>query len=297
MKRTKYLIGYCILLPLHSSISIVYNLRVAETSKRVYIEELLLHPSLATATLFDTFRKKYNGTKHNCIGGLFTLMYAPELFFLRVDAAVGHVSSNTAGVHFDRTQTDDILFSAGYSPRMSKKMRLTFSGLFGIPTHKDTSLEYVQLGFGHYGLGAQLDGAFACSQNKNVTLRCAARLIHFFPTHVRATITSTKKYNYNIGNLSDLFIALHYKKAAQSIEGGYNPEFFFNATMKPSFYDTIKKANYIRHSFYGLYKYRFSIHTLMNMIAFALSYGFEPTPKIFGNKQIWTTWASWSINF
>jgi hypothetical protein len=298
MKISKCFICFFVILPAQGSISIVYNLRVAETSKRLDIESMFPRPSLGTGTLLGTFREKYNGTKHNCIGGLFTLVYAPESFFLRLDGAVGRVASNDLGVHFSRTQTDDLLFSGGYSPSLSDNMRLTFSGLLGFPTHQDTSLEYVQLGYGHYGLGAQIDGSFMYSSNRDNTLRCAARCIHFFPRGVAATVTAPlERFTYTIGNLADLFIAFHCKIAQHSIEAGYNPSFFFGAKICPNFDDAVEKSNYIRNSFYGIYKYRFLINKRTHMIAVALSYGFEPTPKVFGNKRIVTTWASWSVNF
>lgn len=289
---------YFLIFPVRGSISIVYNLRVAETSKRIEVKSTLASPSLGTFTGFGTFREKYNGIKHACGGGLFTLVYAPESFFLRIDAAVGRVSSNDHGVHFSRTQTDDLLFSGGYSPRISNKIRLTFSGLLGLPTHKDTSIAHIQLGYGHYGLGVQMDGSFIFSSNSNHTLRCAARFIHFFPRTVLIKVEGGhQQFKYGIGDLADLFIAFHGKRAEHSFETGYNPSFFFNARICPHFDSTVEKTNYIRNSFYGIYKYRFLINKITHMIAAALSYGFEPTPKVFGNKRIITLWASWSINF
>ena len=297
MKR--YILGCLILaLPAYSSITVVYNLRIAETSKRIEIVSPFQRPLLTTSTLFGTFREKYNGTKHRCGGGLFTFMYAPESFFLRLDAAVGRVSSDTQGVHFSRTQTDDLLFSGGYSPSISDRIRITFSGLLGIPTHKDTSIEFVQFGYGHYGLGAQIDGSFAYSDNKNHTLRGAARFIHFFPREVTTTIApNAELFKYGIGNLADLFVAFHSRIAKHSIEVGYDGSFFFDAQICSSFDDAVKKANYIRNSFYGIYRYHFSTNRVTHMLAAALSYGFEPTPKVIGNKRLITVWASWGISF
>lgn len=135
MNIPRFMICLFIVLPVKGSISIVYNLRVAETSKRLDVKSMFPRPSLGTCTLFGTFRKKYNETKHTAVGGLFTLVYAPESFFLRVDGAFGRVASNIEGMHFSRTQTDDLLFSGGYSPTISDKIRMTFSGLLGFPTH------------------------------------------------------------------------------------------------------------------------------------------------------------------
>lgn len=283
---------------MYGSISTVYNLRIAETTKRIGIEPVFEQPSLGTVTMFGTFRKKYNGDKHRSIGGLCTLVYAPESFFLRLDAAVGRVASNDQGVFFSRTQVDDLLFSAGYSPSLSEKMRLTFSGFLGLPTHKDTSLAFVQFGYGHYGLGAQIDGSFIYSHNKDHTLRSAIRCIHFFPRRVCAQVDrGIESFKYGLGDLIDLFIAFHNKINKHNIELGYNGSFFINASIYPNLESALQKANYTRHSFFGMYKYHFLINTTTNMLATALSYGFEPTPKIYGNKRLITVWASWSVNF
>ncbi|MCX5922740.1 MAG: hypothetical protein NTX86_05450 [Candidatus Dependentiae bacterium] len=290
----KYLIGFLVALPAHGSISIVYNLRVAQTSRRI-VAGTISEPSLATATLFGIFREKYNGDKHRAGGGLFTLVYAPETFFLRVDAAVGRVASNNAGVHFGRTQTDDLLFSGGYSPRISDNVRLTFSGLVGFPTHKDTSLEHVQFGFGHYGLGGQIDGSFIYSSNRGNTVRCAARCVHFFPR--QAPVNCLESFNYGLGNLVDLFFAFHATRTRHNMEVGYNPSFFFDAHVCPFLLGAKEKANYIRNSFYGLYRCSFNINEMTHSITTALSYGFDTRPKVVGNKRSVTVWSSWRVDF
>ena len=286
------------MVPAYGSISIVYNLRIAETSKRFTVASMFPRPSLGTCTLFGTFREKYDGSTQRCGGGLFTLIYAPEMFFLRVDGAVGHIASNSQGIRFSRAQTDDLLFSAGYSPKIADEVRITFSGLLGIPTHKDTSLEYAQFGYGHCGLGAQMDGVIACSTAKDKTIRCAARFIHFFQRKTCALVdTSLEQFKYALGNLVDLFIAFHYRRTGHSLEAGYNPSFFFDAHICPDYDDVVEKTDYIRNNFYGSYRYRFLINQRTHMIAAALSYGFDARPKTYGNKHIITVWASWSINF
>jgi hypothetical protein len=292
----KYLICFFIV-PVQASISIVYNLRVAETSKRLEIGSSTSYPSSGTCTLFGTFREKYNGVKHSNVSGLFSLIYAPKSFFVSMDMAVGQVFSDTNGVHFSRTQTDDLLFSAGYSPPISEKVRITFSGLLGFPTHDDTSLEYVQLGYGHYGIGMQVDGTIAYLNNVDHTLRYAARYIYFFPREVPAIVDAPNmQFHYALGNLADLFFAFHSTIARHSIEVGYNPSFFFGARIFPPVDDALKKTDYIRNSFYGIYKYNFLICGMEHTVTAALSYGFEPTPKVFGNKHIISAWAAWSIN-
>jgi len=103
--------------------------------------------------------------------------------------------------------------------------------------------------------------------------------------------------NYDIGELVDLFIAAHIQRAQQCIEIGYNPSFAFNARIHPNLADAAQKTDYIRNSFYGIYKYRFLIKTTNQAIALGFSYGFEPTPKVYGNKSLVSAWASWGANF
>lgn len=159
-------------------------------------------------------------------------------------------------------------------------------------------MEHVQFGYGHYGLGAQVDGSFVIAHNRDDTLRGAVRFIHFFPKKVPALVgTTVEQFCYGIGNLADLFFAFHGKWGGHSLETGYNASFFFDARIQPPLDDSVEKSNYIRHNFYGIYKYRFLIDKRMHMFSAALSYGFEPTPKVFGNKLLITAWASWSINF
>lgn len=288
---------------LQGSISIVYNIRIAETSKMQTVASMFPRPSLGLVTLFGTFRERYNGIKEGAGGGLFTLLYAPEKFYLRVDGAVGHVFSHDHGVNFSQTQADDLLFSAGYSHGKPDKYRLTYSGLVGFPLHKDTSLEAVQFGYGSYGLGGQLDGSFIYGHNTNHSLRGAARFIHFFPRLSPGVVNNVvEQFNFGVGNLADLFIAFHsnIKKphnTIHKIEAGYNASFFFGAQISPRFDEAITKAGYIRHSFYGIYKYHFLINKIPNLVALALSLGFESAPKYLGNKQIILFWTSWGVNF
>lgn len=227
MKISRLSLCFFVVFPAQGSISIVYNLRVAETSKRLDIGSTSAPPSAATGTILYTFREKYNGVKHDCIAGLFTLAYAPESFFLRVDTAVGRVASSDQGFHFDRVQTDDLLFSAGYSPKLSDNMRLSFSGLLGFPTHQDTSLEFVQLGYGHYGLGAQIDGSFVYSHNHNHTIRCAARCIHFFRGRSLLMLRLRKK---NLPTILEIwrifFLAFIIREADRAWNLAITPHFF-----------------------------------------------------------------------
>jgi len=303
MQFFKYVICALAIMPLQASeiggsLSIVYNLRLSETSKRLDTESILPKPSLATCTLISSFRKQYNGVTFNDTGGLLTLMYSPESFFLRVDAAVAHLTSDDHGIHSARTQGDDLLFSAGYSPKTSEKMRFTYSGLVGLPLHKDRSLEQIQLGYGHYGLGGQMDGSFVLAGNEHYKMHCAVRGIHFFPRSVVGELNNHERcFDYNFGNVVDLLIAFQRKKKPHGIEIGYNPEFSFSAFIHPNLDDVVTQTNYILNSFYSAYDYSFKIRNTVNIVAAAFSFGFDASPKIYGYKRAISVWGSWSVNF
>lgn len=306
--KTKLLL-LCILVtavPTHSQISFVYNLKIAETTKRIALHSPLAKRSLATCVALGTFRKQYNGTKQNCGGALFTLAYAPENFFLRVDGAVAKVTSHSPlGIHSARTQTDDLLFTAGFSPKLSENRRFTYSALVGFPTHKDTSLERAEFGLAHYAVGAQMDGSFIFPQNEQHSLRLAARCIHFFPRGVNAQLPGgiIKPVRFNLGDLTDLYLAFHTDKERHAAEAGYNASFIFNATLCPLLIPTLPCLNaqiiksFVRNSFYGVYYYRFLARTTPNILTTGFSYGFDSPATLFNNKQILTIWGSWSVNF
>jgi hypothetical protein len=281
-----------------AAISIVYNLRIAETTKHILFEQIFKKPILSTITIFDQLRKKNNGTRQNIAGGLGTFNYTHEPFYARIDFAAAHVRETLDDITFSRVQTDDILFSSGYSHAFGKRIKLTFSGLFGIPTHRDTSVDHIQFGYAHLALGVQTDGSFRYSENNNLSIRPAVRIIHFFPKRVTFIVNNApERFNFNIGNLVDLFIAHHVKFGKNRFECGYNPQFFFAAKIKPDLEIAIQKSNYIRSSFYSSFKHYFTIKELNNAVTAALSYSFDHTGSPSGHKRIVTIWGSWTINY
>jgi hypothetical protein len=277
------------------SVSIVYNLRVAETTKHPP-DEKTKGNYLETVTLFGQFRKRFDGRRQNLGGAIETFIYMPEPFYLKVDCAVARISDKSGTTKTVKTQTDDILFSAGYSISIHHQIKLTLSGLFGIPTHKELSLEEAQFGTGHVGLGVQADGSWIYC--KKCSLRGAARFIHFFPRKAPFKTTSEQLFfRYNIGNLADLYIAHVCKFNKHRIGVGYDQIFLFGATIFPALDDVVEKTRHIRSSFYASYKYSFEIHKLANTFAANISYGFDLRPKSFSIKRLITAWVAWGINF
>lgn len=281
----------------YCDISMVYNLRIAETTKRQSTEEFNKF-STPVFTLFEQWRKKGTDTYEFIGGGLASYIALFRPFYARVDWAVAHVNEKTTDTFFARTQTDDLLFSAGYDLPLSSLTRFTFSGLLGIPTHQDTALQGIQFGYAHVGLGMQVDGAFTFAHHTNQSIRSAVRYIRFVPRQtVDCVQNQPQSYLFNLGNLMDLFIAWHSKVHHSRWEFGYNPSFLFGAKITPDDQSFIQANNYIKNSFYANYKHLFSINGVSNAIQALISYGFDARPKVVGHSRIVNIWASWIINF
>ncbi|MGC2310848.1 MAG: hypothetical protein WA432_04465 [Candidatus Babeliaceae bacterium] len=298
--KTMFLICCFGLSKLYSSVSIVYNLRISETTKRQRLEQQFGYPFIAVVTLFDQWRNIKDGTHDNIGGGLGTFLYSTKSFYIRADFAAAHAreSNKALDLRFSRTQTDDLLFSGGYSRVLNKRTKMTLSGILGIPTHKDLSPEGIQFGTGHVGLGVQLDGSFVYSANQKQILMAATRYIHFFPRTIVFDINNqNERFDFHVGNLIDLFIANLSNWGRHRLEIGYNPSFLFGAKIYPAFDEVVQQTNFIRSSFYSSYKYGFLIYRLPSAVTLGISYGFDHIPKKFGNKYIVTLWASWGLNF
>jgi len=314
----------CTTATIHSYIiSPVYNLRISESTKRQHGEFNPERPSLGTITLYTTARQQYIGTHQNAIGLLPTLIYTTESAYLRVDWSFGHVSDriNSNMISRSHTQTDDLLFSAGYSYAPNQQTKLTLSGLFGLPTHQDksllpypgTTLLETQIGVGHVGLGIQLDGEFRFAPLRTSighSIRAAARLIHFFPRIVPTPAMINILYpthpifSLYPGDLLDIFLGYHITIRHHAFETGYNPSFLFHSRICPIISGFNRAANYTRSSFYIFYKYGFSMHNHESAIAIGVSGGFDNTrgsdsqgQRPFDNRYILTGWLGWGLSF
>lgn len=303
MNMSLYKISLIILVstytPLYTA-TIVYNLRIAEATKRQAAESSYRRPSLAVLVLVSQWSKSRDDIHFSYTGGLLSLQHSKKSFYIRADMAVAHVAQKKDDVKFSRTQTDDILFSGGYSFVLSERARFTLSGLLGIPTHKDLSPEGTQLGIGHVSLGGQLDSAFFYSSNFNHTIFAAARYLRFFPRDITFLIANQNvQFNFNIGNAIDLFIAHASKWGIRNrFEFGYNPTFVFQARICPRLDVFTNRINFIRSSFFANYRYGFLINKkLPSGIGLGISYGFEHIPKDVGLQYVVTAWIGWGINF
>ncbi|MGO9387805.1 MAG: hypothetical protein ACLPWD_07145 [Methanobacterium sp.] len=287
----------CLINSLRGTGSIVYNLRVTETTKRSIFEQLKIKPNIAIGTAFDQFRKRdFLSFRENLSGAMFTYVYMPCSFYFKVDWALGNDVQWTKHSSQSKTQLDDILFSSGYGFQATKKTNMTVSALLGVPTHKDRSLMEAQFGTGHLGLGGQLDGAYKYAEK--LSLRFAARGIHFFKRTTKIPLADLEEqFIFALGNLTDLLISNHLKYNKHNAEIGYNASFLTNAHLTPNEPAISNQIDYIRSDFYISYAYGFLIRNHLSGFILGFSYGFDHLPKMVGLKQIFTGWLSWGINF
>ena len=291
----QYLLLLSILFHAHASaISIVYNFRIAQITKQPITDEQNYNKHTVIPLLFDQVSKTHNDISQNFIGGLAAYIYTHNPYFVRADFAVSHIHTKDQCVTtFTGTQTDDILFTAGYNHKFGDRKLLTSSLLFGIPTHQVLRLKHTDFGYGLFSLGGQLDGSYPISTNG--TFLYGLRYIHFFKR--TAQDDDCNDYRFSLGNLQDFLVAWKNNWLPHGIELGYTTRFQFGASVSPSFDDLIAKTNYIRSSFYGVYKYKFTLGHTLNRILFNVGYGFDHRPKIYGNKYIVLVWTSWNVNF
>lgn len=276
-------------------VSIVYNLKIAETTKHQASFEPAeeIPPITIALTPFNQFRNRYSHERINYAGSLFSAIYAANDYYVRADWAFADINSKS--VNFKETRTDDLLFTTGYSYNFNQRARGSISGLFGVPTHKDLSAVELQFGYAHVGFGVQLDGTFLFSNDDpNYSFRCAARYIRFLG---RSVHFSMGHYYYNIGNLIDLFVALHITAGKSSFEIGYNPTISCGASISPYLPNVVTKTNYKRNGFLGIYKYHIKRPNRRYVLALATSYSFDYEPRFYGHKRIVTSWALGSFSF
>ncbi len=276
-----------------SAISIVYNFRIAQITKEPIAQAVGRKHSII-ALLFDQYQKKYSGVTQNFAAGLGAYIYNFGSNFVRADFAVSHIKEVTHHTTtFSGTETDDLLFTIGREFLINTKNIITLSGLFGVPTHKVFRLEHVDFGYGQIGTGAQLDGSYEYSQAH--FLLCGARYIYFVPRSARDT--ACKNHTFTIGNTADILVASNSKWTHHGLEVGFTERWQFGAHCSPNLDDIVNKTNYMRSSFYAVYKYKFLINDLANRLLFNISYGFDNSHKAYNNKRIIILWGSWNVRF
>lgn len=309
MKKKLFKIGYGITilssLPLYC-VSLVYNLRIAQTTRRHVLQtpQPVHKHNVFTGTLVEQFYKLNDGTHQDVTGGIGNYIYSTKDYYFRVLGAAGRVKSErkdeltNSEITFERTQTDDIFFNLGYNHEISDRATATFSGLLGLPTHRNTELEGVQMGTGHVGLGIQFDGALKYSQDNHHSIMTAARLVHFFPRRAGLVVNEQPlSFNVDLGNIADLLISHFSIWGRHAFEVGYNPGFAFGAKITPPIPELSSPGVIVRSTFYAAYLYGFLIKELQSAVSFGFSYGFDHSSRPLARKYIVSLWGTWGIRF
>lgn len=296
-KKLFFTTALFILCPL-CPVSIVYNMRIAEITKRQQITPNAKRHNILGETTVGQWRTLKNGFKQSVYGGITTYIRSAKSLYLKVDGAFGRVKNNIITNIFKRTQTDDLLFTGGYSHALSERVRITYSGLLGIPTHRDFILDLAQLGTGHVGLGGQIDTSFAYTADRSNVALGAIRLVHFFPRNVTShnpclqQLYQCKEYNLSLGNILDVYVAHQTNWGNNNrFELGYDASILgFGSRIKPEITNFSGSLLYIRNNFFSSYSRRFSLNKTPVGIVTGLSGGFDSRPKTVGNRHMLTAW-------
>lgn len=277
-----------------NAISMVYNFRIAQVTKPAFDKKSATH-NTAMVLLFDQYREKYDAiTKQQFFGPLCSYIHNTGAHYFRLDTALAHIKEKeNHTTTFSGTETDDILATYGYNFPINQRNSITFSGLFGIPTHRLLRLQHVDFGYSQVGFGLQGDGI--CSLHHGGSILYGVRYLYFVPRSARDI--DCHIYRFTIGNINDLLLAYDYPWQHHGIEVGYTAKFRYGCHCYPSFDDIMPKTNYLRSNFYLVYKYSFEHTNHQQKIFLYGSYGFDHQSKIFGNKNILTLWISWNIDF
>lgn len=282
------------------SVSFVYNLKLAETTMRHSLKHSINNPRTSSFTFVEMNRKKETGDKENVIGGLASFIYSAKDFYVRGDFGIGNVSETkqSNNERFSRTQVDDILFTGGYRFIVNKYSKLTFSGLFGIPTHKNGYFEGIQFGIGNIGLGGQMDGSYAYTKSLNHMIVNAARLIHFFESTLSTKINNGARwFDLHPGNLVDLLIGNNSTWGDHTLEVGYVFTFTFGGKIFPKLPDFKDQVSLMISSFYSTYSFKCLMNKMPTSLLVGLAYGIGLNKKDYRYKSSLSAWLNFSFKF
>lgn len=281
------------------AITFVYNLRIGETTRTRNTSFGELKPSVGALTAIGQFRE-YETSFHQSAGGILgNYIYAQDEWYARINAAVGRVHADGCTIEqFGKTEFDDILFTGGYSWQIEPRTRISLSGHFGVPLHRDHIGNLVQLGTGHVGMGIQLDGLHALSATQAILV--ATRFIYFFPRDIFVSIAGKTECinNFHLGDIVDFLISYQhgFGKQRHMVAIGYNPTFTFD-TDTISNPEKVGKAHTNTNSFFATYRYAFPIKDMLSALIVGLSYGFLNVPAPLNHGHSTTAWLTWGINF
>lgn len=269
--------------------TIVYNLRIAETTLRIPLKEGTKHNYFGVATTFAQVRNRLDTIKFIFVGEMGTFTYYAQNYFIRLDAAFANSRIKNNGVTLSqRTETDDLLFTGGYSHIFNDKVNGTFSALVGLPTHGIRRIDIAYFGYAHYSIGAQIDLAYNFKNSLDSKIFLITRGVHFFKRDESHIPLLTR---LNGGNIFDIFCNYEFRKTSNIFDMGYD------ATLFSDFIEAnIKVPFYVRNSFYAACTHIFTIkeHTAACMLGICYSYDNKPEIAF---KNIITAWASLWMRF
>lgn len=272
------------------TISIVYAIKISEPNKIVYGKA----KTGFGFTPFEQARWRRDClNKSNAVGELLTFIHVERSIFARIDFAFARVSEVTQGVPFARIQTDDLLLTAGYVWRYPQ-ITCSLSGLMGIPTHKDTSLEHIQFGLAHLGLGTQFYIGARYLPQRDYAIRALFRFVGFIPRRVEVESWS---YILNTGQAIDVLISHYAPFGAHDFEIGYNPTFLLGIGISPQIPAVSGEKTLIRNNYFATYRYTHVSSKLINSFRVGIGFGSDVIPKLVGQKLIVTGWFVWAIAF
>lgn len=276
--------------------SLVYNLRIGQVTKQFTTENTNKRNRAVSfvGLLFDQYFKQHL-LAQNYVGGFFSGIYDFEPYYVRTDFAVSQVNQTADHVRSSfGTETDDLLFTLGRNFFPNDKAVVTLSGLFGVPTHKNTTLQHMGFGVAQVGMGLQLDGSYIIKDPH--TLLYGSRYLYFVPRN--AADIYGNLYRYSIGNVVDLLLAYKYNWPTHGLEGGYTFRADCGASIAPYVDEAVKATNYTLNSLYFIYKYRFKTgrisHRFLANISSSLGNTAQDNHSFF---MVMTVWVSWGIRF
>lgn len=313
IKVVKYviIITFFISQLIQGSISLVYNIRIAEASKKKALETL--KPYTFTFTPTGAYGKTRNDIITGLIGFLQSATYTHNSFFAQFNCAFGETYlivpplialGNTTTIHIKSFYTDDILIKLGYIYSYTDQLSFSFTGHLGLPTHKDYVLQTFPLGYAHVGLGFQFDSQYIYSSPQENAIRSAFRLIQFIPRNAMAslfnqgsTAATNNRFNINLGTLIDIFISHLSIFGNHRLEFGYDQIIFCNGKIRPFLPFALEFFNFISPNFFLAYNYNNSTKYINHILSIGTSLGFTIWPNQFGNKISVEPWMTYIINF
>lgn len=276
---------------------VVYNLRISQLTRRQASAGI---PSLITSSIFQQWYAFRDNSKSDLTGLLLSYIYSQPAWYIKLDAAGAHMHSISPDcVEFKRSQTDDFLISGGYGIQPRKGSRMTFSGYLGIPTHKDTALDGVEFGTGHYSIGAQVDGSQAYNVDKPHFLLWAIRSLYFFPRTIGfADHTKTQRYKLSPGDVMDIYIAHQSNWSTfHRIEFGYDCTFSLGTKICPFIANFGTSLPFVRNTYFVSYIRKIHSVGKQSSLLFTLTYSSDARPRLLGRKYGVSLFVSWAVNF